>query len=194
MRAAAASALPRPRQASTLKCATTWSYIRAGDDGYLKPDANGTIYANGNRNSDYWNQQFLQCHFISSNQWPPEDYAFLSNRTGHWLQADRVTGQLNANGTLNSTDDHLPAFRVIRYDSNFWYFVAGGLCQWPDGDCPYVQVKKNVTPGPPVYADQWGPLNGWNLLRIQTRRLPVVRPSGTGCGRDVLGSPGWITP
>jgi hypothetical protein len=41
------------------------------------------------------------------------------------------------------------------------------MCSWPDGWCPKVEIKKNLSP-PEVYADNCGPLNGWDLIRIQT--------------------------
>jgi hypothetical protein len=148
--------------APTLSCDSTWSYIRAGDNGYLKPDAIGRIYANGDRHADYWNMQFLKCRYSN---WVLGDYAFLSNRTGRWLAPDDDGAQFSALGTLSSDEDHRPMFRPIWYDPNFSYLEVLGMCSPPYVGCPIVWINKNVSPAT-VHAS-WSQLNGWNLLRFE---------------------------
>jgi hypothetical protein len=158
-----ANVAPAAAETPTLTCDDHWSYIRAGDNGYLKPDADGRVWADGNRNADYWNLQFLKCRYDT---WVLGYYGYLSNRTGHWLVPPDDGSQLSALGTLTSDTDPMPMFRPVWYDANFWSLDVLGMCSPTYVNCPRVWINKSLSPAPALPS--WGPLNGGNLLRIES--------------------------
>jgi hypothetical protein len=113
-----------------LHCDGTWHFIAPGGTNvYWKPDTFGNIYANGNRSSDYWNQEFLACWWTNSG-WRLNEYAFLSNATGAVVAYYGNNGQLRADLPFSSTGAAYlvqAAFLICHFDGNWisikslWY-------------------------------------------------------------------------
>ncbi|MET0415767.1 MAG: hypothetical protein ABW022_07075 [Actinoplanes sp.] len=82
---------PSAAGAYVLHCLSQWHYIKSGVAGYLKPDGGSTtsagVHADGDRNVDPWNLQFLPCWVEVEGQ-EFQRWAFWSNRSRGWLQPD----------------------------------------------------------------------------------------------------------
>jgi hypothetical protein len=155
----AASAASQAAAAGQWFCMDDWHYITGGGaNAYWKPDASGYVYANGNRNSDFWNQQLLPCWL---NGWELHAWAFLSNRTGKFI--DVVEPQLRAatpsNVSTSFANIYLK-FLVCDYDGN-WKYLERALSD--PANISYVYR----TPANSSIRLAFGPLSGNHLFRIE---------------------------
>jgi hypothetical protein len=162
----AKSATPQTAAATaTVFCYSQWRFITAGGtNAYWKPGIYEYVYASGNRNADYWNQEFLPCYQAG---YAMEEWTFLSNATGKYVDT-RVT-QLAASTTRDDPNfTILTKFTVCYFDGNWISIYLGkefisGRKLWAYRD-----------PGNAGVFEAYGPLNGNNLFKID----PPI-PSGT---------------
>jgi hypothetical protein len=152
----------------TLTCYSQWRYITAGGPNtYWKADSSAfPIYANGNRNADYWYQQFLPCYYPG---WELNAWAFLSNGTGEFVNRNRPTIDLYANipATLSEAD--------------FTYYTKLFVCTF-DGNWISILLDRYASqnawayrnPGTGRMEKSWGSLNGNNLFKVD----PTVLTGG----------------
>jgi hypothetical protein len=144
-------------------CELEWYFIHAGGSNtYWKPAAvDGiSLVATGNRNADYWNQEFLPCWL---DNWGAGAFAFLSNATGKFVQVHSSASwtQLIADWPpSNTTPQARTATRmVICTFDGFWDDIA----TQPDVDSS-LKVYRNSDGY--LYSATASPLNGNNLFRI----------------------------
>jgi hypothetical protein len=144
----------------TLQCDATWHFITAGGtNAYWKTGVDGYryIYTNGNRNADYWNQEYIACWWTD---WEFNAYAFFSNGTGAVVAFNygAITPNFQATLPLSSSefDFNLFAKMFICYFDGNWIHMrlgnSGYLNAWRD---PWG-----------IMEPSGGPLNGNNLFKV----------------------------
>jgi hypothetical protein len=111
----------------TLYCLSAWHYIGGGATNSFWHDESGYIYADGNPNADYWNQQLLPCWktgWVAPNGW-----AFLVNGAGWFINFDPPQGDPQY-AAATPPDTPEPEFTrqaqavVCDYDGN-WTWISG---------------------------------------------------------------------
>jgi hypothetical protein len=125
--AAAARAHPNT-YTGTRRCITYWHYItHGGTNTWWRPnpeDFEGHIFANGNRNVDYWNEEFLPCWYTD---WPTaQEWMFLANASGDFVDYDSSSSQLETTIPQSADEAQLTqyaAFDLCNYDLN-WTYLA----------------------------------------------------------------------
>ena len=138
----------------TRHCLEEWHFIAGGGaNTNWKPDATTHIFGNGNRNSDYWNQEFLPCWWTDWTE--PNSWSLLSNRTG--LMMYSLDTSLYANVPITAGWAPWTKFLVCHYDGNWTYLsvLVGGINLFAYRDPSTGQMLQNT-----------GPLTGNHLLRV----------------------------
>ncbi|SCG57647.1 hypothetical protein GA0070609_3339 [Micromonospora echinaurantiaca] len=150
--------------ANGVYCLASWRFIRGGatDSHWRTTAQDWRIFANGQRNADYWNQFFLPC-WLSS--WREHySYMFLANSTGDIVARDGST-QMYAGISLDgaeSTFNTYAKFLVCSYDGH-WMFL-----HWP-GYYSYWEPGNRV-----VRGDWAATTTGQHLFHLD----PAVNPGG----------------
>jgi hypothetical protein len=145
-------------------CASQWYYIHGGGTNtYWR--TNPTSYfvqAIGNRNADYWNQEYLPCWY---SDWDINAYMFLSNMGGLFLHfGGTVVPGLPTNNGRQELSRYAQA-HICYFDGNWtWIYGIAGV----------------VSAGPGGFLDPTlvGPLNGTELFKPDPS-LPTAQCSLT---------------
>lgn len=157
--------------AGSVVCTTQWHYISAGAaNSYWKPQS-GTeyVWANGNRSTDYWNQQFLPCWWSTWTE--PNAWMFLANATGKFV--DHYETHLNAGTLPNSPELWFALHAKIRVCHVDGYWVA--LYLYTSG-ANKLYAYRNPTTAAVIAAN--GPLSGNHLFYIDS---PILTGTSGPC-------------